>query len=462
MSMRNSIIRYSIKISGTLILVLLVVSCGTYKNLEQAPEVKIEGKRLKEVQSADTLTIADSLWSDYFKDEKLKELISVALKNNIDLQISIARIKRAEAGLRMSKLGLYPNLSVGLESNTTFAKKNIENYSLGFQASWELDLWGKLNNQAKAKYASLLNTYEYKRLIQTQIIANIASAYYRLLSFDKQLEVTRQTVSVLQENAETMDALKQAGQQNAAGVSQSYALLYSTQTNIPQLQTQIREQENIICLLLGREPGKIERTNLDMQSVKEELNVGIPAVSLSKRPDVRQAQLNVQMAFANTRVAKANLYPALRITSATAGNSSNSFSELFKFDNIAANLVAGVTQPIFNRGQIKGNIKVAEANQKEAMLNFRSSVLNAASEVSNILYGFESSLRKNRFRKSQIKVLNQSVEYTQELLIAGEANYTEVLTAQQNLLSAQLSQINDKLDQLIYEINLYKALGGGL
>ncbi|MCT4637264.1 MAG: efflux transporter outer membrane subunit [Bacteroidales bacterium] len=460
--MKDYIIKYSSKVIVTLVLVLLITSCNTYKNLEQAPKIKIDGDRLNEIQSTDTLTVADSSWTSYFEDVQLKELISTALENNIDLQISITRIKRSEAGLRMSKLSLYPNLSAGLESNLTFADKNVENYTLGFRASWELDLWGKLNNQTKAKYASLLNTYEYKKLIQTQIIANIANAYYRLLSLDKQLEVTKRTILILQKNAETMDALKQAGQQNAAGVSQSYALLYSTQTNIPQLESQIREQENIISLLLGREPGRIERTNFDSQKVKTELSIGIPAIALSKRPDIRQSQLDVQKAFANTKAAKADLYPSIKITSATAGNSSNSFSELFKFDNIAANLVAGITQPIFNRGQIKGNIKVAEADQEEALLNFKNSVLKAAQEVSDILFGLESSLNKNEFRERQIESLSNSVEFTQELLIAGEANYTEVLTAQQNLLLAQLSQINDKLDQLIYGVNLYKALGGGL
>lgn len=444
-----------------LILVSVLASCGTYKKLEQAPRVKLESTRLGKSNPNDTTTIADSSWMSYFEDKKLQSLISKALDNNIDLQISLSRIKKAEAGLKMSKLNLYPTLSAGLESNITFADNNIENYKLGFQAAWEIDLWGKLNNQAKAKYASLLNTYEYQKLVQTQIIANIANSYYRLLSLDKQLEVTKLTIQLLRKNAETMDALKQAGQQNAAGVSQSYALLYSTQTNIPNIEAQIKEQENIISLLIGSEPVKIDRTSFDMQNIKNELSIGIPAIVLSKRPDVKQSQFDVQMAFANTKAAKADLLPSLRITSASAGNSSTNFSDLFKFNDIAANLVGGLTQPIFNRGQIKGNIKVAEENQKEALLNFRSTVLKAAEEVSNILYGFESSLKKNEFRLKQIKSLNNSVEYTQELLIAGEANYTEVLTAQQNLLSAQLNQINDKLDQLIYGVNLYKALGGG-
>jgi len=265
----------------------------------------------------------------------------------------------------------------------------------------------------------------------------------------------------LEESARTIAALKEAGQQNAAAVEQSYALLYSTQLTVPALESQIRKQENAICVLLGKKPGTIERTSIDDQLVNTNLKIGVPAQLLSRRPDVKQAELNVLAAYATTDAAKASFYPSLTITSASFGLATGDFSDFFKPKNIAANIVEGLTQPIFNRHQLKGNLKIAEAQQEEALLNFRNSVLLAGQEVSDILYGYESSLKKNEFRERQIISLSKAVDFSKDLLIAGEAIYTEVLSAERDLLSAQLNQVNDKLEQLIYGANLYKALGGG-
>ncbi|MCT4615188.1 MAG: TolC family protein [Marinifilaceae bacterium] len=453
-------INNKLKILAASILVISASSCSSYKNLEKAPDIEIKTERLE--QSSDTVSIAQNKWDDYFQDQKLKYLIKEALDNNIDMKIAVERVKKAESSALMAKLNKYPSLSAGLESNITIADNNIENYQLGFKTSWEADLWGKLKNQSRAKYANLLSTYEYQNLIKTQIISSIANSYYTLISLDKQFAVTQETVALLAENAETMKALKEAGQQNAAGVSQSLALFYDTKTRLEDIKKQIREQENLICILLGKEIGKLDRSSFETLTEKEELNIGIPTIAIASRPDIKQAQLAVQMSFANVKAAKANLYPTLRISSASVGNVATEFSEIFSFDNIAANIIGGLTQPIFNRGQIKANIKIEEANKQEAILNFRLAVLQAVEEVSNILYGMEISNNKKDYRKKQIDELKKSVEYTKELLIAGEAIYTEVLTSQRNLLSAQISQINEKLERLIYEVNLYKAIGGGV
>ncbi len=258
-----------------------------------------------------------------------------------------------------------------------------------------------------------------------------------------------------------MLALKESGQQNAAAVEQSNALLYSTQLSIPQLENQIRQQENAISFLLGRKPGIIERTAIDRQNVSANLAYGVPLQLLAKRPDVKQAELSFRAAYALTNVAKANFYPSLTISSASFGLSSGYFSDFFKPENIAANIIAGIAQPIFYKKQLRGNLKIAQAQQEEALLNFQSTVLAAGQEVSDILYSYQTSLNKNENRGKQIKSLTNAVDYTHDLLIAGEANYTEVLSAQQSLLSAQLSRVADKLEQLTYCVSLYKALGGG-
>ena len=227
------------------------------------------------------------------------------------------------------------------------------------------------------------------------------------------------------------------------------------------LENQIHEQENAICALLGRKPGTIKRSSIDNQLVNTNLKIGIPAQLLSHRPDVKQAELDVLAAYATTDVAKVSFYPSLTITSASFGLASGNFSDFYKPEYLAANFIAGLTQPIFNRKQLKGNLKLAESQQEETLLTFSNTVLKAGQEVSDILYGYESSIKKNDFRNKQIISLTNAVEYSQELLIAGEAIYTEVLSAQQDLLSAQLNQVNDKLEQLTYGVNLYRALGGG-
>jgi outer membrane protein TolC len=227
------------------------------------------------------------------------------------------------------------------------------------------------------------------------------------------------------------------------------------------LESQIREKENAICLLLGKKPGQIERTSIGEQTINTNLKIGIPVQLLSRRPDVKQTELNVLSAYATTDAARASFYPSLTITSTSFGLAAVDFSDFFRPENIAANIVAGLTQPIIKRYQLKGNLKIAEAQQEEALLNFRNAVLLAGQEVSNVLYGYESSLKKNEFRERQIDALSNAVDYSKDLLIAGEAIYTEVIIAQQNLLSAQLNQVIDKLEQLTYGVELYQALGGG-
>jgi NodT family efflux transporter outer membrane factor (OMF) lipoprotein len=333
---------------------------------------------------------------------------------------------------------------------------------LGFTATWEADLWGKLSNQSKAKYASYLNSFEYKNLVQTTLISTIANGYYNLLALDEQLKITKSTVVLLGKNAQTMADLKEAGQQHAAAVEQSKALLYSTQISIPQLETQIRKQEDALCVLLGRKPGVIDRDSIGRQHLSQRLAYGVPMQFLAKRPDVMQAELSFRSAYALTNAAKANFYPSLTINSVSFGLAAGGFSNFFKPENIAASMIAGIAQPIFYKKQLRGNLKIAQAQQEEALLIFKNTVLIAGQEVSDILYGYNASMSKNELRNKQIESLTKAVDFTQDLLMAGEANYTEVLTSQQSLLSAQLSRVNDKLEQLTYSVNLYKALGGGI
>lgn len=422
---------------------------------------------------SDTTTIADIPWKQYFADPLLQELITEGLAKNTNMQVAQLRIQQAEAGFNMAKAANLPTLSVAAEvSHTQISSgKNgtqVLGYSsyhlnsLGFATSWEVDLWGKLNSQKKAKYASLLNSYEYSNLIKTSLVASIAKAYYSLIALDEQLRITQETTGLLKTSVETMMALKEAGTVNGAAVEQSKALLYTSQLVIPVLERQIYETENAICILLNRKPGAVKRDSISHQAVPSELKCGVPMQMVANRPDVRQAELSFRSAFELTNAAQASMYPSLSLSSASIGFASDGISNFFKPGNIAANIAGGLSQPLFFKHQLKGNLVIAKAQQAEALLNFQNAVLVAGQEVSNILNGFSLSLSKNNLRDMQINSYNTAVDFTQQLLLAGEANYTEVLTAQRSLLSAQLSQVDDKLEQLNYSVSLYKALGGGV
>jgi len=441
-------------------------------NQYKTPEVETENLYGEKTLS-DTATIANIPWREYFTDPYLVGLIDEGIEKNFDLQIAYTRIQQAEANLSMAKAAYFPDLSLAGQVNHSRSSNgqggkdvlgyHSTNYTLGITASWEADIWGKLNSQSRSKYAQFLNSHAYRNLIQTSLISNIARSYYSLLALDEKLKITVETVKLLEENVETMESLKNAGIQNGAAVEQSKSLLYSTQASIPELENQIRQMENSISVMLGRNPGEISRSTIYSQDYPDHLEYGIPVQMLAKRPDVQQAELNFRSAFELTNAAKASFYPSLTLSSGSIGyGTNNTLSNFFKPENIFANIIGGLTQPIFAKKQLTGNLKIAKAQQQEALLSFEQTVLTAGQEITDILSSFESSLKKNETRERQIEACKKSAYFTQELLKAGDANYTEVLNAEQNLLSALLNQVNDKLEQLQSTVDLYKALGGGV
>ncbi|MCC8146212.1 MAG: efflux transporter outer membrane subunit, partial [Bacteroidales bacterium] len=416
---------------------------------------------------SDTTSIADMPWDEFFTDSYLKELISEGLRNNFDMQIAMERIRASEANLMKAKAAFFPSVSLVGDVNHNRTSDGVSgkdvlgysatDYSLGISASWELDVWRKLHSQKKADWTSLQSVYAYRNVVQTSLISNIATSYYSLLALDEQLRITKETVIVLEKNVETMQALKDAGMVTGAAIEQSKALLHNTQVEVPELENQINELENSICLLLGKVPQSIDRSSIVIQQVPEKLEAGIPVHLLGRRPDIRQAEYDFMSAFELTNVARANMYPSISLTSGSIGFVSASISDFFKPEKLAVNLLGGITQPIFSQRKLKTQLEVSKAQQEEARINFEKTVLNATVEVSDILYGFNSSVKKNISRISQIESLHNAVSFTQELLLADEANYTEVLTAEQNLLNAKINQVNDKLEQLQYHVNLYRA-----
>lgn len=457
-------------ILGGILFCLSLSSCQVV-NKYKTPEIDSD-ELYRGENPQDTTTIASIPWNTYFTDPYLQALIKEGLENNYDLRIAYTRIRQAEVNLNMAHAAYFPSATLVGQAqqnriSVTDGKKDVlgnssNQFSLGIAVQWEADIWGKINRQSRAKYAQFLNSHAYRNLVQTSLIANIANSYYSLLALDEQLKITLETIELLKESTSTMEDLMQAGWLNGAAVQQSRALLYSTQVSVPSLETQIRKLENSLSTMLGRNPGPVMRYTLDKQTVPEALQYGVPVQMLAKRPDVRQAELSFRTAFEMTNVAQASLYPSITLSSGSMiGYGATNLSDLFKPEHIFANIIGGLTQPLFARGQLLGQVKIAKAQQEEAFYTFRKTVLAAGQEVSDILFTFESSLKKNDLRADQVKSLDTAVYYTQELLKAGEANYTEVLSAEQNLLQAQLGQVSDKLEQLQAVVNLYRALGGG-
>lgn len=455
-------------LSGLALVVVLTAtglsSCGI-RNTYKAPE--LEQNIYRDGAPEDTTSIAQTPWRSYFTDAYLQALIDEGLTNSHDLQIAVSKIKQAEASLGQAKASFFPDLTlVGTASQDRYSRGSdyilsevsSEMYGLGVTATWEADIWGKLYKQKQGVLAQYWGSEAYRNLVQTSLISNIATSYYSLMALDEQLRVTKESIKLLEETVETMEALKEAAILNGAAVEQSKSLLYSTMVTVPDLESQIRQIENSICLMIGRTPGSISRSTISQQRVPSDVRTGVPAQMLARRPDVKQAEYAFRAAFEAVGVAQASFYPSVKI-SATIGNP---FKQFFDFNNIVGSFVGNLTQPLFAKKQLTSNLKIAKARQEEALLGFQKAVLNAGTEVSNTLYSYEKAVSKNGIRDRQVQALLTSVDFTKELLKSGDANYTEVLTAEQNLLQAQLGQVSDKLEQLQATVNLYRALGGGV
>ncbi|HET7001102.1 MAG TPA: TolC family protein, partial [Puia sp.] len=420
------------------------------------------------VTTIDTNTIADIPWNRLFKDPDLQILLSEGVANNNDLKVAVARIKQAEANLRQSRAAFFPNISAGPQ--VTQQKLSVSQgggivgperiYQLSANASWEVDLWGKLKSSNRAALASLLQSDAFRRAVQTQLISEIAINYFNLLTLDKQLAITIETVKNRKADVETNKALKEANRITEAAVAESEANRYAAEVTIPDLENNIRQTENAISILIARKPGGIQRGLLDVQQMDTLLQTGIPAQLLSNRPDVQQAEFAVRHYFEQMNVARAYFYPSLTIT-AQGGWQSASTNTIFNSSALFGNIIGGLTQPIFNNGINKQRLEISKAQYEENVASFQQTVLDAGREVSDALYSYESVQRKEGTRRQQLQSWKKAVEYNRELLKDGYATYTAVLTSEQGYLTAQLDGVDDELQQLTAIVSLYRSLGGG-
>ena len=442
----------------------MTTSCAVTKSY-QAPVVGTQNL-YRDSSSSDTSSMANLHWTEIFSDTLLQNLIQEGISQNLNLKIAYSRIQQSQAYFEQSRLAFLPNLSADattlngkLSSNST-TSTNTHRYQVGVNASWEADLWGKYKSSKRAMLASLLQSEAYSRAVQTDLVAGIANYYYTLLGLDHELKITEQSVKNWIATVDMMKDLKTADVVTEAAVVQSEASRYAVDVTIPDLKQSIRQTENALSILLGRVPGPINRGVLFEQKPGTLLHTGVPAQLLSNRPDVQEAELNFRYNFELTNVARTYFYPSL-IISASGGFSGLSISNLFSPTSLVGSIAGGLTQPIFNQGINRARLKVAEAGQQQALLSFQNILLTAGQQVSDDMSAYQSTLEKTNLRDSQIVNLQKAVEYTQLLVRYSSANYTEVLTAQQSLLSAQLNQVNDRLQQLQAIVNLYRDLGGG-
>jgi len=455
-------------IAPTLLSACLLVSCGVVTPKYKQPKDMGTDNLFRDTTVTDTSSIANTPWRNLFSDPILQNLIQEGLDQNLDLKSSLEKMKEAKASLTQSKLEYLPSVSGAANVTRTKlseqATQSTSYYSTtwqaGLSASWELDVWGKLNSSRKAALASYLKTDAARRAVQTELIASIATNYYTLLELDEELTITQQTIKNRTEDVETMKMLKESAVVNGAAVVQSQANLYSAEVSLPDLEQQIHETENALCILLGKAPGSISRGKLAEQTPYSDLKTGIPSQLLKNRPDVVEAELDFRKAFEEVNVARTAFYPSLTIT-ADGGLAAFKLKDFFDH-SLFFDLVGGITQPIFNKGKNRANLKIAKAQQQETFYVYKKTLLTAGQEVSNALYSYQTATEKEATRKKQLESLEKSVDFTKELLrYNSSTNYTDVLTSEQSLLSAQLSSVSDRVQKLQAIVTLYKALGGG-
>lgn len=445
----------------------LLSSCHIYKSYDRPEDIETSGLFRDTVYAGDTL-VSDTAnfgnlpWREVFTDPHLQELIEEGLTHNTDLLTAALNVKEAQAALMSSRLAYAPSLGLSPQGTISSFDKHAatKTYSLPVTASWEIDLFGKLLNSKRNAQVALLQTKAYRQAVQTQIISAIANTYYTLLMLDRQLEISEQTADVLKRNVETMRAMKEAAMTNGAAVAQSEAAYAQVQASLPAIRQSIRETENAISMLLAQAPQTIERGVLEDQQLPEEFSVGIPLQLLSNRPDVRAAEMALAGTYYNTNSARAAFYPQITI-SGSAGWTNSAGSAIINPGKLLASVLGSLTQPLFYRGANIARLKIAKAQQEEAKLAFQQTVLNAGSEVSNALQQYQSATEKTAARTMQVESSEKAAEYTKELFQLGTSTYLEVLSAEQSLLNARLSQVNDTFDRMQAVVSLYQALGGG-
>lgn len=457
----NAIYRHLLAAATAAAAAASLAGCGFYKAY-QRPEMPCADSLYMSADSviSKNSSLASLSWQELFTDPLLQNLIASGLANNTDLRVARLRTEEAEAALSVARKALIPTVSASVSAGWS-ADPSRGSYSVSTPFAWEAEIFGRLTNAKRSAAAALEASDAYRRAVQTQLIATIANSYYTLLMLDEQLVISRRTLDTWEESIRSLEALKRGGKTNEAAVLQAKANRLSVEGSVLTLVKQIKEQEFSLAALIGEAPFAIERSSLNTQSFPKELSIGVPLQLLDRRPDVRQAEMELAQAYYAVNIARAAFYPSVTL-SGTLGWSGASGAAITNPGSWLMNAILSVVQPIFAQGQNKARLKTAQARQEAAVLQFRQSLLDAGTEVNYALIAWQTALKRLEVDKKQIMNLRGAVWNTRLLMRhSTNTNYLEVLTAQQNLLQAELTEITDRYNEIQSIISLYRALGGG-
>lgn len=459
--------RYNFLIIG--LAAVTLTGCKSLYGKYERPAVNTSGLIRDAVNDNDTLAVTDTTsfanipWRSVFTDPQLQTLIEKTLANNPDLLNAALNIDMAEAQLKVAKLAFLPGITFTPQGtiSTWDGQKANKTYSLPVNASWDANLFGNLTAAKRSTQVSMLQMKDYQVAVQTKLIANVANMYYTLLMLDKQLQIvtdmeklTKDTWGIMKVQLQTVRGVRSTAVQSAES---NYL---SVQTQKEDIKRQIRETENSLSLVMGEQAHAISRSTLDAQSLPTTFSTGVGVQLLSNRADVHANEMALANCFYNIEVARSRFYPSLTISASGAYTNSGGMG-IINPGKILLSAVGSLTQPIFMNGQLRAGLRVAEDQYKQALNTWQSSVLSAGSEVSNALVLYNASDAKSKLEQKRIAVLKKNVEDTRNLMASAGATYLEVITAQSNLLNAQLNQVQDDFSKMQAVVNLYYALGGG-
>ena len=446
---------------------LLLSSCGLYNKYDR-PAVDTKGLVRDTVSMTDTLAVQDTTsfgnlpWRSVFTDPQLQALIQQGLDNNPDLLNAALNVHMVSEALKVAKLAFLP--SVALSPQGTLQSFDgaaaTKSYTLPISASWNVDLFGNLLSVKRSAQMQLLATKDYQTVVKCNIISGIANLYYTLLMLDRQVEIVTDMEQLTKETWEKMQFLhdNRVGYRSTA-VQSAEAAYYQVQTQKIDLQRQIREMENSLSLLLGQPGQTIARGTFAGQSLPSEFSTGVGVNMLANRADVHAAEMSLAQCFYDIETARSRFYPSITVTGTAAFTNQNGLVNPGKW---LLQAVGSLVQPIFQHGQIVAGLKVAKDKYEQAFNTWQNSIYKAGNEVSNALSAYNAYTDKAVLDGKRVAVLKQNVEDTKKLMeSSSNTTYLEVISAQSNLLNAEINEVSDQFSKMQSVVNLYQALGGG-
>jgi multidrug efflux system outer membrane protein len=420
-------------------------------------------------QTAAAPSLGNENWWQVYQDPVLADLIHTALQQNYDVRIAAARVLEAQAQLGITRANQFPSASVGADifsqqnakTSNQFPPYQVNAGQLNLSVIWNLDFWGKYRRQTEAARAQMLASEWGQRAVISSLVANVATAYFQLRALDSEIEISKRTLGSRQQSLQLTKVLETQGSASDLDVSQSEQLVYTASESIPDLERQIRQQENLLSILLGENPGSISRGQaLTEQPVPEAVPAGLPSELLERRPDVRQAEEIIVAANAQIGVAKASFFPSISLTG-TGGLESNALNRFINAPSQTWFGALSVAQPVFQGGALRSGLRLSRAQYQEAVLAYQQTVQNSLEQVSNALIAYQ----KDRDFRGQQELLTQAAQRSDQLSLVlyqhGGASYLQVLTNETNYFSAELNLVQAQLNERLALVQLYQALGGG-